>query len=44
VEGEIERQALATATMILNASTSQPAPLTPADRDAYCESQAAARS
>ena len=37
VEAEIEREAMATAVLILNAGTSQAGALPPAARDAYCE-------
>ena len=39
VEGEIEREAMATAVLLLNAGTTRPSPISPADRDAYCEAR-----
>jgi hypothetical protein len=36
IEGEIEREAMAIAAMLLNADTSQPAPTSPDERDEYC--------
>ena len=39
VEGEIERDAMATAVVLLNAGTTLPSPVSAADRDAYCEAQ-----
>ncbi len=39
VEGEIEREAMATAVLLLNVGTTAPGPLTVAERDAYCEAQ-----
>jgi Family of unknown function (DUF5995) len=39
VEGEIEREAMATAVLLLNAGTTRPSPVSPTERDAYCESQ-----
>lgn len=41
VEAEIEREAMATAVLILNAGTARPGPVSPAERDAYCADQAA---
>ena len=39
VEGEIEREAMATAVLLLNAGTAGPNPISPEDRDAYCAAQ-----
>ena len=39
VEGEIEREAMATAVLLLNAGTTLPSPITVAERDAYCEAR-----
>jgi len=39
VEAEIEREAMATAVLLLNTGTTAPGPLSPADRDGYCEAQ-----
>ena len=36
IEGEIEREAMATAALLLNAGTTRPSPLSPAERDVYC--------
>lgn len=36
IEGEIEREAMATAALLLNAGTSRPSPRSPAERDVYC--------
>lgn len=41
IEGEIERSALATAVLLLNAGTVMQGPVPPAARDAYCEAAAA---
>ena len=39
IEGEIERDAMATAVLLLNAGTTAPSPISPTERDDYCESQ-----
>ncbi len=36
IEGEIEREAMATAALLLNAGTTRPSPVSPAERDVYC--------
>ena len=41
IEGEIERSALATAVLLLNAGTVTQGPVPPAARDAYCEAATA---
>lgn len=43
IEGEIERSAMATAVLLLNAGTVTPGPVPPAARDAYCDAAAQRR-
>ena len=41
VDGAIEREAMATTVLLLSAGTAAPSPISPTERDAYCESQRA---
>lgn len=41
VEADIEQSSLATAVVLLNAGTAEPWPVSPAERDAYCQARRA---